>query len=240
MKTLIIPDLHGKSIWKNIIETDQSYDEIIWLGDYVDSFNHSDEEIILNLKEIIEFVKNSDKPNHLLLGNHEIPYYMCKHNKKLITRTMCSGFRVSCIDEISNILYKNKKLFKLAFQYKNYLFTHAGITEIFHSNYLKCPIDQIGSELNKMFLNDVDFIFNVSKASGGRDKISGPFWTRPEELIVKGYYDLIPNLHQFIGHTVRRNIEKIESNGGSVTLLDCLEFKELIYIINLENGKTES
>lgn len=240
MNALIIPDLHGKSIWKDIIQTDDLYDEIIWLGDYVDSFNHSDGEIILNLKEIIEFVKNSSKPNHLLLGNHEIPYYMCKHNKKLIARTMCTGFRPTCIDEISNILYKNKKLFKLAYQYGNNLFTHAGVTEIFYNNCLKCPIDKIGDTLNDLFKHDTDFIFNISRTSWGRDKFAGPLWARPEEFIVKGYYDLIPDLHQFIGHSARRNVEIIESNKGSLTLLDCLDFKELIYIINLENGNIRS
>ena len=36
MKILTIPDLHGKTVWKNVFDT--NYDRIIFLGDYVDDF----------------------------------------------------------------------------------------------------------------------------------------------------------------------------------------------------------
>jgi predicted phosphodiesterase len=38
MKTLIIPDIHGKSVWKQMIEV-ESPDRIVFLGDYFDSFD---------------------------------------------------------------------------------------------------------------------------------------------------------------------------------------------------------
>ncbi len=37
MKTLIVPDLHGKNIWSKIIKED-NFDKIVFLGDYVDCF----------------------------------------------------------------------------------------------------------------------------------------------------------------------------------------------------------
>ena len=40
MKTLLIADLHGLDIWKNIVAKEQP-DKIIFLGDYWDSFDLS-------------------------------------------------------------------------------------------------------------------------------------------------------------------------------------------------------
>jgi len=52
MKTITIGDLHGKDYWKNI--DIEKYDKVIFLGDYVDSFNESNDGIYNNLKEVIE------------------------------------------------------------------------------------------------------------------------------------------------------------------------------------------
>lgn len=40
MKTLVIPDLHGKDIWKDMVASDD-FTEIVFLGDYVDCFGLS-------------------------------------------------------------------------------------------------------------------------------------------------------------------------------------------------------
>ena len=51
MKVNVIPDIHGEVKWKKVI--DESCDKIIFLGDYVDSFTVSNDQIITNLKDII-------------------------------------------------------------------------------------------------------------------------------------------------------------------------------------------
>ena len=37
-KTIIIGDIHGRDIWKNIVAQEQA-DRVIFIGDYFDSFN---------------------------------------------------------------------------------------------------------------------------------------------------------------------------------------------------------
>lgn len=72
MKTLIIPDLHGKTIWRAIIEKEQP-NRIIFLGDYFDCYGEfSAAEQIFNFEEIVRYKRSSpDKEVILLIGNHK-------------------------------------------------------------------------------------------------------------------------------------------------------------------------
>ena len=73
MKTIIIGDIHGRNIWKDIVSK-ESYDRVIFVGDYFDSFNIPGIDQIHNFKEICQFVRDSDKEVILLVGNHELHY----------------------------------------------------------------------------------------------------------------------------------------------------------------------
>lgn len=54
MKTLVVPDLHGKSIWKLMVHMEEP-DKVIFLGDYYDCFEQiSTAEQIFNYKEIVK------------------------------------------------------------------------------------------------------------------------------------------------------------------------------------------
>lgn len=60
MKISVIGDLHGKDCWKKLLEGRFSeFDKIIFMGDYSDDswVRFDDEEIINNLKDVIEFKK---------------------------------------------------------------------------------------------------------------------------------------------------------------------------------------
>ena len=75
-KILICPDTHGRNAVKEIkkyLERDNTYTEIICLGDYVDSFYLSDKVIYDNLSSLIELAKE-DKRITLLIGNHDQSY----------------------------------------------------------------------------------------------------------------------------------------------------------------------
>ena len=55
IKILTIGDIHGKSVWNEIIP--ENYDKIIFVGDYVDSFYDSDITIINNPHQYIHSPK---------------------------------------------------------------------------------------------------------------------------------------------------------------------------------------
>ena len=54
MKTVVIGDVHGRSLWKLIVNQENP-DRVIFIGDYFDSFEISGVEQIQNFKEIIEY-----------------------------------------------------------------------------------------------------------------------------------------------------------------------------------------
>ena len=138
MKIRVIGDLHGRDWWKRKVETGDS-DLNIFLGDYVDSYIVSDEGIINNLLDIIEFKKAYEDKVILLLGNHEFNYISPYIG-------YCSGYRYSISDKLQDIYRTNLHLFKLNYNIKiynpetekidrTYWFSHAGITSKWLSFY---------------------------------------------------------------------------------------------------------
>lgn len=70
-KVLVLGDIHGRTIWKDIIEEEHP-DFVIFLGDYVSTHdNISSEQQISNLEDIISYKKDHLDSVILLRGNHE-------------------------------------------------------------------------------------------------------------------------------------------------------------------------
>ena len=44
MKIVVVGDIHGHNSWKKILETEEAWNKVIFLGDYVDSFTVSSKE----------------------------------------------------------------------------------------------------------------------------------------------------------------------------------------------------
>lgn len=85
MEILTISDLHGRTVGK---EADfNAYDQIVFLGDYTDSYVEADETIFNNLSEIILLKRREPDKFVLLIGNHDAQYLHFSHYRS-------SGFRV--------------------------------------------------------------------------------------------------------------------------------------------------
>ena len=74
MKTVAIGDVHGRSLWKLIVNQENP-DRVIFIGDYFDSFDIKTEEQINNFLDIIEYKKSSGKEVIMLIGNHDYHYF---------------------------------------------------------------------------------------------------------------------------------------------------------------------
>lgn len=71
MKTLALGDIHGKTIWKDIIKKENP-DKVIFLGDYVTTHEGiSSEQQISNLEEILTYKEENSDKVILLRGNHK-------------------------------------------------------------------------------------------------------------------------------------------------------------------------
>ena len=154
-KILIIPDVHGRTFWKEevyrVIENEEDT-HIVFLGDYVDPYQYEGifpEDGIVVLEEIIDLKKRCPNQITLLLGNHDCGY---------IWRDVCSSRRDTVhYHDINHLFVSNLSLFDLAYKVefndKKYLFTHAGIHKIWIDKF----IDYIGAKIN---YDMIDFFLN--------------------------------------------------------------------------------
>ena len=139
-KIAVIPDVHGKDFWKEAKENVDSLDKIIFLGDYLDAYLDiyifsfltsipSEKELtarkeeLNNFKEILEFKKAFPEKVTLLLGNHDIGYWLDKGCSRQASGEMQKTYK--------SLFENNIDLFKIT-EYveignEKILFSHAGI-----------------------------------------------------------------------------------------------------------------
>lgn len=71
MKILVLGDIHGRTIWKDIIEKENP-DKVIFLGDYVSTHdNISADQQLSNLNNILNYKEENSDKVVLLRGNHK-------------------------------------------------------------------------------------------------------------------------------------------------------------------------
>jgi hypothetical protein len=82
MKVSVVPDLHGRTSWERpvmaFLATSQANDQVVFLGDYNDSFYVADGPILANFWAVLRL--KQQYPTHvvLLLGNHCLPYFLSR------------------------------------------------------------------------------------------------------------------------------------------------------------------
>lgn len=219
MQIITIGDLHGSEAWKQV-KQDQ-WDIIVFIGDYVDSFDYDDSHILENLEKVILFKKKYTDKVVLLLGNHDLAYWFNGESRHL-----CSGFRRRMLPVLYQLFCQEDYLFQPAFQVDNYLWTHAGVVNRWYMNYLRQEAEasdvNLAFTLNRLFRRYYLPLFHVSYLRGGNHEDGGIFWAHSTELSD----DPLPGYHQVVGHTKTGNgivsITK-SSPGTSVTYVDCLE-----------------
>lgn len=224
IKVLSIGDVHGFDTWKNfgdiqnLLDNPKSkvydFDYYVFVGDYVDSFTKTNMEILHNLKDIIKFKKNHKDRVILLWGNHDIQYLTS------FSEHGCSGFRSEAYFDLHELFRKNRKLFQLAFQIDNYIWTHAGIHRGWYEYQFPYKSKNIADDLNAAFEENNNSIFNVGYMRGGRNDVGGPLWADMRETSskpLKGY-------HQIVGHTRINELKRvIKDDNTSVTYIDYIE-----------------
>ena len=207
-KIVVIGDIHSRTIWKQIVHNNPNVDYYVFLGDYVDPYpfesqwdkkvtNYSFKETITNLKEIIEFKKQNSEKVILLIGNHDAHY--------LFDVSPCSRYDKINAKEIKKIFQENEKIFTFAFQIKNYLFTHAGVT-LQWFDYCRVIMNNLGllkdksnlaEVINRMSVDFLDTLAWCNYIRGGYNPCSGILWADAKE----SFQNIIKDIHQYVGHS---------------------------------------
>lgn len=228
-KILVVPDVHGRNIWKKAASklVFGEVDQIIFVGDYFDSFNIDGKSQIENFKDIIKFKKDNPDTVTLLTGNHDLQY---------ITDMACSGYQAGNHWTIKNLLQPlmmedELKMIKII---GDHIFIHAGLGKDWCDRY-RIDLDNLEESVNSLFKrNPIAFDFqeppksnklsNYIYISGYGDNVwQSPVWIRPDSL----YLSKLDGYTQVVGHT---HIEKPTLKNG-VWMTDCHDYKNEDFLI---------
>jgi hypothetical protein len=235
----VIGDIHGRNDWKEIAITALTkFQHVIFVGDYLDSFDIKASNILYNFNEIIEFKKaNFDKVT-LLIGNHDFSYYMDEIG--------ISGFNHNMWPAYKKILKDNIDLFDVAYGYENWktkkytLFSHAGLTYGYYKNVILPRLDGTldnsgsfaGADINTplhQILNRMKFdrlLWKVGSARGGSGT-PGPLWADYSELLEDPY----PMINQVFGHTASGTVNVNQFDDCLIAKVDGWYNKKLAHLV---------
>lgn len=198
-KILFIGDIHGLNEWEDLAKTAlKKSQEIVFLGDYVDSFFIPAKDQLHNLNNLCNFVRKHKEKNKitLLLGNHDYAY--------IYGFDGISGKQHMHAHEYVKIFNDNIDLFQIAWGYTNEktkkytLATHAGITHSYYKFFLedKRKKDELIHETLNSIQKETELLWKVGRMRGGRGT-PGPLWADLRELV----NDPHEGINQVVGHT---------------------------------------
>lgn len=186
MKTLVLGDIHGRTIWKDIIAKERP-DKVIFLGDYVSTHDGVPADVqISNLKEIL--IYKDCHPNTIMLrGNHDMQHLGYSWAE-------ASGYDPQVEKEMHKL--KDEFLEKTQWIYIDgrTIFSHAGISKIWLQGQhldLDTINDEPPSEKFGFIPDAIHYDFHGTSAT------QSCTWIRPQTLLdvrVEGY-------DQVVGHT---------------------------------------
>ena len=229
MKTVVIGDVHGRSLWKLIVHQENP-DRVIFIGDYFDSFNIKGEEQLNNFLDIIEYKKSSGKEVIMLIGNHDYHYF------PEVGDTGTSGYQSMFSYQISPVLDSNREYLQMAYQMDEFLFSHAGISSAFLDSVFGIngwKTETIVEQINELFkYKPLSFQFgmavSIKKMSFldpyGDNEEQSPIWIRPRSLMSANRNTLRKQVIQIVGHTQVKKLDiegAMKAAGGRYYLVDC-------------------
>ena len=226
---MVIGDIHGRSIWKSIVQKENP-DRVIFVGDYFDSFDIPGLDQIYNFKEIIYYKEsNTQVEVILLIGNHDYHYFPD------VGYNGTSGYQTGIAPNIIQALQENRHYLQMAYQMGEFVFTHAGISsqfmdEVFGTNGWK--VDTLAEDLNELFKYKPKAFEFSGKNPYGDDPEQGPLWIRPKSLMKINRDTLRKKIIQVVGHTAVHKIDKgSKATGGRYYFIDTLDTSQEYMII---------
>lgn len=212
-KVLFLGDQHGRTDWREkALEACKKFQEIVFLGDYFDSFDISSAKQIDNFNQFVSFVRK--KGGTALLGNHDYAYI---HGYSMI-----SGYQHTQAHRYQDLFMKNIDILNIAWGYTDdkgvyTLATHAGITQSWWDHYVLPELEPNGfvwdltnGEVDKLKMHEIlnflkdkkSIMWKVGWDRGGSGT-PGPLWADIREL----HEDPYIGINQVIGHTASHSVE---------------------------------
>lgn len=231
MKTIVIGDIHQRvDSVKSVLEAEKNYDEVVFLGDWFDSFY--DPPKVAGFQETAEYLRYlvMDHPNKskfvFLVGNHDMSYI---YNNKASSMTSihksiefyCSGFSTSKAKKFRKVFYDEGlrdpffyKNFKIVHQTQGWTLSHAGLHER-HIPVGKNADILINEIIPHVWKNFRDFtvphhwlLSGAGRYRGGECFVGGALW-----LDWRAEFEASEHIgKQIVGHTTVKQPDCIHMN----------------------------
>jgi hypothetical protein len=223
-KVVFIGDIHGRTIWKKILDLEPDADRYIFFGDYFDPYEPIPFEVqAQNFRDIINLKAQLGERVVLLVGNHDYHYYADVRPY--------SRYDFGNAGTIKSLLKVNMDALQIAYQFGSILCSHAGVSATwldiwFPEGWMWQGIDKKINSLHDEKPEAFDY-YEGDMSGCGDDERQGPLWIRPSALSDGVFV-------QFIGHTMR---PKLNSRNTRRYLVDHLWRNAFV---KLQNGHVES
>lgn len=198
MKTVVIGDIHGRDLWKDILIKEQP-DKTIFVGDYLDSFDISVARQLSNFADIIAFKRNNSSNVVLLIGNHDYHYTSMADERY-------SGFEAETYLTIRSTMDELVRtgVIEACHKQDKFLFSHAGITRTWATLFDLHP-DEINfvEQVNDLLVYQGRKFRFLGGDYYGEDITQSPIWVRPKSL----NEDKIPGFVHVVGHTYQETLK---------------------------------
>ena len=223
MKKLVaIGDIHGRDVWKKIVEVNKDADRIIFIGDYFDAPSYrrklgsNGEEELKNFSEIFQFKLDNPEQVVLLLGNHDYHYLPGVQDG-------CVGFQDSMREHFQQALSYaiEDQAVQWIHEEDEFLFSHAGVTKTWFE------LSKVGSvaEINDLGIRYFDFNPGPLMNGYGDEICQTPIWVRPPSL----RQDKLDGYIHVVGHTPQP--DGIQMDDG-ICFIDCLDIGQYLMILD--------
>lgn len=228
INTIIIPDVHGRTFWRDAVKGNDDA-RIIFLGDYLDPYPHegiTPDQALEEFKDILEFKKKHPDTVTLLLGNHDLGY---------LDRDICEC-RHDYLNEgaIRRLFQEDLDSFDLCLEEttpsrSHVLLSHAGINPKWVSAHAELfPEGTFDAQRFNALFHDaetrhmvLEALADISFYRGGHKAAGSPVWADIHEFTDTEYMDTL----QVVGHTRLRDKPVL---CGTVLCVDCRKaFTEL-------------
>jgi len=232
LKTVFIGDVHGRSIWKDIVAQEKP-DRVIFIGDYFDSFDIEPVEQQYNFKEIIEFKKKGECEVILLIGNHDYHYFPGGESY--------SGYRSGAAPVNRQLLKDNEDLMQMAYEFDGILCTHAGVGAdwLTYQNKYEKGVDpgSVSDFINAIWKHQPNRFMFYGIDPYGNSKTQTPIWIRPQALLAGNRDSFLKTDYiQVVGHTKVRKMDiEGKATGGRYYFIDTFDTTNTYLIY--ENNK---
>lgn len=226
MKITVIGDIHGKDIWKQIVNDNPDTNLFVFLGDYFDCFEPiTTEQQVNNFKDIIEFKKQNPERVVVLVGNHDF------HYMEGVKETY-SGYQKNGSWVIQLVLKEALPFMQMCHIQDGFMFTHAGVSDTWLKNVgydfdNPAKLDEFINDLFKYKPLLFRFTVGSTNSDFGDDVTQTPIWIRHKSLQKVGNREYV----QVIGHTHSPNITFLSNN---IVCVDSLPYEYL----DIVEGKT--